>query len=78
MSTTPITDLLRKTIADSGIPNLVLSRETGVARASIIRFLRGDTSLRLDRADALADYFGLRLMPDPKAGKRTPKKRKAK
>jgi plasmid maintenance system antidote protein VapI len=58
----PITDLLRKTIAESGVPNLVLHQQTGVARGSIIRFVRGDTSLRLDCADKLAEYFGLELV----------------
>ena len=58
----PITDLLRQTIIDSGIPLLRLSKETGVARASLIRFLRGETSLRLDVADNLAAYFGLKLV----------------
>lgn len=57
-----ITDLLRKTVAESGIPLLVLQRETGVKRGSVMRFLRGDQSLRLDKADALAAYFGLRLV----------------
>jgi plasmid maintenance system antidote protein VapI len=57
-----MTDLLRQTIADSGVPLLVLQRETGVKRASMTRFIRGETSLRLDKADALADYFGLKLV----------------
>lgn len=57
----PITDLLRHTIADSGIPLLRLSEEADVARASLIRFVRGDSSLRLDVADKLADFFGLEL-----------------
>jgi plasmid maintenance system antidote protein VapI len=57
----PITDLLRRTIAESGIPLLRLSNDTDVARASLIRFLRGETSLRLDVADKLAAYFGLEL-----------------
>ena len=57
----PITDLLRKTIADKDVPLLVIQRETGVHRASVMRFLRGETSLRLDMADKLAAYFGLEL-----------------
>jgi plasmid maintenance system antidote protein VapI len=57
----PITDLLRDTIAESGIPLLRLSNEADVARASLIRFMRGETSLRLDVADKLADYFDLEL-----------------
>ena len=57
----PITDLLRKTVANSKVPLLSLQEATGVKRASIMRFLRGEQSLRLDKADALADYFGLEL-----------------
>ena len=57
----PISDLLRRTIAERGVPYLTLERETGVVRTSIMRFVRGETSLRLDKADALAAYFGLEL-----------------
>lgn len=64
----PISDLLRRTIAGSGIPYLTLERETGVTRASIMRFVRGSQSLRLDKADRLAAYFGLVLQPKKKKG----------
>lgn len=57
-----MTDPLRKAIVDSGLPLLRLSKETGVIRASLIRFVRGDTSLRLDVADKLATFFGLELV----------------
>ncbi len=57
----PITGLLRRTIAESGVPYKALERETGVTRASIMRFVRGSQSLRLDMADRLAEYFGLEL-----------------
>jgi plasmid maintenance system antidote protein VapI len=63
----PISDLLRKTIAENRIPYLVLERETGVVRTSIMRFVRGETSLRLDKADVLAEYFGLELVKKRKA-----------
>jgi plasmid maintenance system antidote protein VapI len=59
---TPITDLLRRTIAESGMTYKALERETGVLRASIMRFVRGTQSLRLDKADRLAAYFGLQLV----------------
>jgi plasmid maintenance system antidote protein VapI len=58
---TPITDVLRRTIAESGVPLKALERETGVSRASIMRFVEGRQSLRLDMADRLAAYFGLAL-----------------
>jgi plasmid maintenance system antidote protein VapI len=58
----PITDLLRQTIIESGMPMKALARETGVQRLSIMRFVRGVQSLRLDVADKLAAYFGLALV----------------
>jgi plasmid maintenance system antidote protein VapI len=57
----PISDLLRRTIADSGVSYNALQRETGVTRASIMRFVRGDQSIRLDMVDRLATFFGLEL-----------------
>lgn len=60
----PLTDPLRKAIVDSGLPLLRLANETGIARASLIRFTRGETSIRLDIADKLAVYFGLTLTKD--------------
>jgi transcriptional regulator with XRE-family HTH domain len=57
----PISDMLRRKIAASGMSYKSLERETGVTRASIMRFVRGDQSLRLDKADRLAEYFGLEL-----------------
>jgi plasmid maintenance system antidote protein VapI len=57
----PIADLLKRTIVGSGIPYNQLERETGVKRASIIRFLRGDQSMRLDLAERLVVYFGLEV-----------------
>ena len=57
----PITDLLKRTIVESRVPYLTLERETGVDRSSIQRFIDGRQSLRLDKADRLAAYFGLSL-----------------
>ena len=60
---TTMTDLLRRTIIESGMAMKALERETGVQRLSIVRFVRGEQSLRLDIADKLAGYFGLALQP---------------
>jgi hypothetical protein len=66
----PITDLMRRTIAqavEGGEVSLNgIERATGVTRASVMRFLRGSQSLRLDKADALAAFFGLELRPKGK------------
>jgi plasmid maintenance system antidote protein VapI len=59
----PLTDVLRQIIAESGLAHIAIERATGVKRASIMRFLRGERSLRLDMADRLAAYFGLELRP---------------
>ncbi len=62
MKTEPMTNVLRQAIVDSGLPMLTLSKESGVARGSLIRFIRGERSLRLDCADKLAAYLGLELV----------------
>lgn len=59
----PITDLLRQTILASGVPFIELERQTGVLRQSLMKFARGETTIHLDSADKLAEYFGLVLGP---------------
>jgi plasmid maintenance system antidote protein VapI len=58
----PISDLLRRTIIESGEAHKAIERSTGVSRASIMRFVRGERFLRLDMADRLAEHFGLELL----------------
>jgi plasmid maintenance system antidote protein VapI len=48
-------------LTESGISYKALSRDTGVARASIQRFVDGRQSIRLHMADRLAAYYGLEL-----------------
>lgn len=57
----PISDALRKAISESGKSFREIERETGIVRQSLMRFVRGETSLRLDIADKLAKYFNLKL-----------------
>lgn len=56
-----MSDVLRQAIADSGMTYSELERATGVKRSSIMRFVRGDRSIRLDMADRLAEYLALGL-----------------
>jgi transcriptional regulator with XRE-family HTH domain len=56
-----MSDVLRQAIVESGLALIALERATGVQRMSIARFLRGTHSLRLDKAELLAAYFGLEL-----------------
>jgi plasmid maintenance system antidote protein VapI len=53
-----MTDLLRQAIADSGETFVGLEKATGVKRQSLMKFARGEQSLRLDMADRLAAYLG--------------------
>jgi plasmid maintenance system antidote protein VapI len=62
----PMSDVLRRAIRESGLALLTIATETGVERASVSRFVRGERSLRLDIADKLAAHFGLQLTPRDK------------
>lgn len=54
-----MTEALRDAIAESELSFKALERETGVLRQSLMKFVRGEQSLRLDAADKLAHYFGI-------------------
>jgi hypothetical protein len=62
----PLTDALRRAISGSGLSFKALEKETGVLRQSLMKFVRGEQSLRLDLADKLAVYFKLELRPKRK------------
>lgn len=65
-----MTELLREALAECESLRAV-ERATGVKNPSLVRFLAGKQSLRLDKADALAKHFGIEC-------KRPPRKRKGK
>lgn len=64
----PISDTLRRAIAESGLSFKALERETGVLRQSLMKFARGEQSLRGDFMDRLAVFFGLKLVKRKKKG----------
>ena len=55
-----MTKLLRQALSNAESLRAV-ERATGVKRQSMMKFLRGDQSLRLDKADLLAAYFGIEV-----------------
>jgi len=57
-----MSDILRTAIGESGLSAYRIAKDTGLVVTSIIRFVNGETSLRLDKADALAEYLGLELV----------------
>ncbi len=62
-----LTEVLRAAIGQSGVTCYRVAKATGIDPANLGRFLSGDMSIRLDKADRLAAYLGLRLVPDPDA-----------
>lgn len=53
-----MTDLLRECLSEAESLNAI-EKATGVKRQSMMKFLRGEQSLRLDMADKLARHFGI-------------------
>ncbi|MCD4726058.1 MAG: helix-turn-helix domain-containing protein [Pirellulales bacterium] len=62
-----LTDVLRTAIKESELTQYRIAKDTGIPATSIMRFMRGETSLRLDKADVLAEYLGLELVKKRKA-----------
>jgi len=54
-------DALRQAISESGLSLYRIAKDTGVIKTSLMRFMAGETSLRLDKVDVLAGYLGLEL-----------------
>jgi len=62
-----LSDVFRKAMAKSGLSLYRIAKATGLSSQSLLRFRRGDHSLQLRKADVLAEYLGLRLVPAPDA-----------
>ena len=56
-----MTELLRKALAEAESLRAI-ERATGVKRQSMMKFLRGEQSLRLDKADILAEHLGIECL----------------
>ncbi len=61
-----MTESLQQAIADSGLPFIELERQTGVLRQCLMKFARGETTIHLDSADKLAEFFGMEMGPASK------------
>ncbi len=56
-----LTNTLRKVFKASGYSFRYVETQTGIKRQSLMKFMKEEQSLRLDKADLLADFFGLEL-----------------
>jgi transcriptional regulator with XRE-family HTH domain len=57
-----MTDVLKAAIEESGLTRYRIANNTGITEPSLCRFMQDVTSLRLDKADVLADYLRLDLV----------------
>lgn len=68
-----MSETLRKKVMndfENGESFRAIERDSGVLRQSLMKFVRGETSLRLDVADKLAAYYGQELMPVAQKGRK--------
>ena len=56
-----MTDAICEAIAESDLSFKAIERETGVSRQSLMRFIVGKQTIRLDAADKLAEFFGIEI-----------------
>jgi transcriptional regulator with XRE-family HTH domain len=61
-ATATISDALRECLQARTVSLSRIATETGIVKSSLIRFLRAKTSLRLDKADLLAQYLRLEVV----------------
>lgn len=65
-----MTELLREALAERKEAFRAIEAATGVPNPSLVRFLAGRQSLRLDMADKLAAYFGIEVTRPSRKGRR--------
>jgi hypothetical protein len=56
-----LTTQLRIAIETSGVTLYRIAKDSGVPYAVLHRFAVGERQIKMDAADKLADYFGMRL-----------------
>jgi transcriptional regulator with XRE-family HTH domain len=65
-----LTDQLRRIVADSGRTLGQITRDTGIDKSALSRFLSGERGVSAHVLDQLGDYLGLRIVTDkPRAKK---------
>lgn len=65
-----LTDQLRRAVADSGRTLGEFSRDTGIDKSALSRFVNGERGLSMESLDTIGEYLGLRIV----AGKPKTKK----
>lgn len=60
----PLPGAIRKAIADDGRSLYRLALDSGVSKAILGRFVRGERDMTLDTAEKVCEALGLSLRPD--------------
>jgi ribosome-binding protein aMBF1 (putative translation factor) len=59
-----LTATIRKAMAESGLSQYRLAKESGISSAAISRFVSNETTLTLASADKLCKLLGLKLVKE--------------
>jgi plasmid maintenance system antidote protein VapI len=59
-----LTDQLRQAVVDSGKTLGKFSRDTGIDKSALSRFVNGERGVSMDVMNTLGEYLGLRLVAD--------------
>jgi transcriptional regulator with XRE-family HTH domain len=59
-----LTDQLRRAMDASGVSRYRISQETGIAEATLSRFMSGKGGLSMEGLDAIADYLRLNIVAE--------------
>ena len=59
-----LTYQLRKAVADSGRTLGEFSRDTGIDKSALSRFVNGERGVSMETLDAIGDYLNLKIVVD--------------
>jgi len=61
-----LTDTIRRAIETSGQTRYRIAKETGIAASQLCRLVNGESGLRVESIEKLADYLELEIIVRPK------------
>jgi len=65
-----LTDQLRAAVVESGLTLGQITRDTGIDKSALSRFVNGERGVSMEALDKVGEYLGLRIVGDkPRARK---------
>lgn len=62
-----LTEQLKRAIRTSGLTRYAISKATGIDQGQLSKFMKGETTLGIAKAEQLADFLGLEIMLQSKS-----------